>query len=321
MSANNKPLITVVGALSKQGRSVVRSLLKSQRYDVRALTRRVDSPEAQELASLGAQLMTVPLELGHKADFVQAFKGAHGVFMMTPGIIPEAVNAQTHEMELGQQIADAAVEAGVQHIVFSSLENVDKITAGKKWVPHFTDKGRIEEYIRTLPVTSSFISMAFFYTNLLEYYQPQVEDDTLVFPVYLPEDFRAPFVDPLTATGPAVLEIFDNKEKYAGCFLPVIGEMISPKEMVETFTRVTGKKAVYSSAMTREEILHHFPSFAEMGGFAEELVGMAEYAVEYGYFRKDRDLQWSRQVNPHALTWEQFLQTTGWQGEGHSFGL
>ena len=321
MSSNQKPLITVVGALSKQGRSVVRTLLESQRYRVRALTRRMDSPEAQELAKLGAEFINVPLEPGHKQDFIQAFKGAHGVFMMTPGITPEAVNAQTHETQLGMEIADAAVEAGVKHLVFTSLENVDRITDGAKWVPHFTDKGRVEDYIRTLPITSSFIYMAFFYTNLIEYYQPQQEGDTLVFPIYLPEDFRAPFVDPLTATGPAVVEIFDNQDKYAGLSLPVIGEFLSPKEIVETFSRVTGKKAVYSSAFTRKEILQHFPAFADMGGLVEEVVSMAEYAVEYGYYRKDRDLLWSRQINPNALTWEQFLQTTGWQGQGHSFGV
>ena len=321
MSSNQKPLITVVGALSKQGRSVVRTLLESQRYRVRALTRQVDSPQAQELVSLGAELVQVPLEPGHKEQFIQAFKGAHGVFMMTPGITPEAVNAQTHETQLGMEIADAAVEAGVKHLVFTSLENVDRITDGAKWVPHFTDKGRVEDYIRTLPITSSFIYMAFFYTNLIEYYQPQQEGDRLVFPIYLPEDFRAPFVDPLTATGPAVLEIFDNQDKYAGLSLPVIGEFLSPKEIVETFSRVTGKKAVYSSAFSRKEILQHFPAFADMGGLVEEVVSMAEYAVEYGYYRKDRDLLWSRQINPNALTWEQFLQTTGWQGQGHSFGV
>lgn len=319
MSAKNKPLITVVGALSKQGRSVVRTLLESQRYQVRALTRRVDSPQAQELARLGAELINVPLDLGHKDEFIQAFRGAYGVFMMTPGITPEAVNAQTHETALGKEIADAAVEAGVKHLVFSSLENVGKITEGKKWVPHFTDKGQVEEYIRTLPISSSFIMMAFFYTNLLEYYQPRKADDTLIFPIYLPEDFRAPFVDPLTATGPAVLEIFDNHDKYTGRTLPVIGEMLTPAEMVETFMRITGKKAVYSSAVTREELLNLFPAFAQMGGLVEEVIGMAEYAVEQGYYRPDRDLLWSRQINPHALTWEQFLKTTGWQGDGCSF--
>lgn len=53
----------------------------------------------------------------------------------------------------------------------------------------------------------------------------------------------------------------------------------------------------------------------------EEVIGMAEYAVEQGYYRPDCDLLWSRQINPHALTWEQFLKTTGWQGDGQTFGL
>jgi hypothetical protein len=236
---------------------------------------------------------------------------------MTPPIAPPAA----HETELGIQQADAAVEAGVQDIIFSGLENVDKITGGKKFAPHFTGKARIEEYIRTLPVASSFIYLAYFYTNLLEYYRPRMDGDTLVFPIYLPKDFRAPYVDPLTATGPAVLEIFDNWDKYAGQSLPVIGDIISPNEMVETFTRVTGKKAAYSSAFTREEMLHHFPEFAANEGFVREALGMVEYTVEYGYYRNDRDLLWSRRVNPGSVTWEQFLRTAGWQGKGRSFGL
>jgi uncharacterized protein YbjT (DUF2867 family) len=158
MSSNSKPLIAVVGALSKQGRSVACALLQGGRYRVRALTRRVDGPEAQNLARRGAKLMTVPLEVGHKGELVNAFGGSQGVFLMTPPIAPP----ETHEMEFGIQQADAAVEAGVQHITFSALENVEKITDGKKWAPHFTDKARIEEYIRRLPVASSFVHLAFF---------------------------------------------------------------------------------------------------------------------------------------------------------------
>jgi uncharacterized protein YbjT (DUF2867 family) len=317
MSNDNKPLITVVGALSKQGRSAATTLLQSGRYRVRALTRRVDAPEARQLARLGAELMTVPLELGRTPELATGFAGAHGAFLMTPPIAPP----DTHEQALGRQLADAAVEAGVQHIVFSSLEDVDAITGGEKWVPHFTDKAKIEAYIRTLPVTSSFIQMAFFYTNLIEYYSPRMDGDTLVFPVYLPEDFRAPFVDPLTATGPAVLELFDHPQRYAGKTLPVIGDVISPREIVQTFARVTGKKVAYGSAFTREGLLRHFPGFAANEGLVRELLGMAEYAVEYGYFRADRDMSWSREMNPQSVTWEQFLRTTGWQGQAQSFGL
>src|SRR4051812_19113938 len=132
MSKESKPLITVVGALSKQGRSVANALLQSGKYRVRALTRRLDAPEAQSLARQGAELMAIPLEIGRKNDLVNAFRGSQGVYLMTPPVAPPA----TYEEELGKQEADAAVEAGVQHIIFSSLENVEKITSGKKWAPH-----------------------------------------------------------------------------------------------------------------------------------------------------------------------------------------
>ena len=316
MSGNGKPLVTIVGALSKQGRSATHALLQSGRYRVRALTRRVDSPEARRLSRQGAELVSVPLELGHRDDLENAFRGSQGVFLMTPPIAPPA----THEAELGKEQADAAVAAGVQHIVFSGLENVEKITKGKKFAPHFTDKARVEEYIRTLSIRSSFIYLGFFYTNFIEFYPPHIDGDTVVFPIYLPKDFRAPFVDPLTATGPAVLEIFSNPDKYTGQSLPVIGDVMSPSEMVEIFARVTGRKAVYSPAFTREGLLHHFPQFGDNELLVRELLGMVEFAVEYGYFRKDRDLSWSRRVNPGTVSWERFLRSSGWQGQKQSFG-
>ena len=311
ISPNDKPLITIVGIMGKQGHSAAHALLKSGRYRVRGITRRIESPEALSLMEQGAQLVSIPLDLGYQKDFVEAFRGSDGVFMMTPGIAPP----QTHEFELGKQLADAAVEADVKHLIFSSLENVDKITGGKKFAPHFTDKANIEAYIRTLPIKSSFIHMALFYTNLMEFYTPHLAGDTLVFPIYLPKDFRAPFVDPMTATGPAILEIFSNPGEYAGKSLPVIGDMISPQEMVDTFVKVTGRKAVYKSAFTRAEFLQHFPGFSSNQILVSEILGMVEYIAEYGYFGKDRDWLWSRRINPDSLNWEQFLRTTGWQGQ------
>lgn len=316
MSSERKPLVTIVGATSKQGRSVARTLLESGRYRIRALTRNPSSPEARSLETKGAEVLAVPLEVGRTEELVRAFRGAEAAFLLTPPITPPA----THEFELGKQQADAAVEAGVGHVVFSSLENVDAITRGKKFAPHFTDKARVEEYVRGLPIKSTFVQLAFFYTNLIEFYPPRMEGDTLVFPVYLPGDFRAPFVDPLTATGPAVLEILSHPAQYAGQTLPIVGDVVSPNEMVETFQRVTGKKASYRSAYTRAELLHHFPAFGENELLVRELLGMAEYVVEHGYFQAHRDLTWSRKVDSTSLTWEGFLRSMNWQGQTLTFG-
>ncbi|MFF9624807.1 NmrA/HSCARG family protein [Streptomyces griseosporeus] len=316
MSDAVKPLIVVAGATSKQGRSVVTSLLESGRFRVRALTRSADSAVARSLARMGAQIATVPLEPGHQREFVQAFGSADGAFLMTPPVAPPS----TAEFTLGCQLADAAVEAGVGHLVFSTLENVQERSSGTKYAPHFTDKALIAEHMRTLPIAHTFLMLSFFYTNALEYYAPRIEGDTVLMPFYLPEDFRAPFVDPLTATGPAVLEVFSDPGAYAGASLPVVGEVISPGEMVGVFSRVTGLKAEYRNACSREGLLTYFPELGENPLLVDEILGMAEYAVEFGYFGDDRDTEWSRRIDPHALSWEQFLRRTDWRGEQVSFG-
>ena len=46
---------------------------------------------------------------------------------------------------------------------------------------------------------------------------------------------------------------------------------------------------------------------------------MVEFAVKYGYFQENRDLQWSRRINPNSLNWEEFLKKTGWTGEKRVF--
>lgn len=81
---------------------------------------------------------------------------------------------------------------------------------------------------------------AFFYTNLLEYYVLRMENGTLLLPIYLPEDFAAPFVDPLTAAGPAVLELFLHPELYRGKTTPVVGDVISPREDGSYLSRYHG---------------------------------------------------------------------------------
>ncbi|AMP04180.1 MULTISPECIES: NmrA/HSCARG family protein [Burkholderiales] len=318
---SSMPLITVAGASSKQGRSVASTLLDSGRYRVRALARSVDSEPMRELARRGAEVVVAPLEAGRKAQFAAALRGSHGAFLMTPPIAPVPPPGRP-ELALGMELADAALAAGVEHVVWSSLENVDDRTGGTLWAPHFTEKALVEAYLRTLPLHSSFIQLAFFYSNFLEHYLPRPQTDGgLSFPVYLPPDTPVPFVDPLTATGPAVMAHFDNPESYSGRTLPVIGEVLTARELVETFVRVSGVRAHYTSAYTREDLLKNFPAFGADEWLVRELVGMVTYAVEYGYYAPDRDLAWSRRNDPTALTWEDFLRRSGWRGEHMSFGV
>ncbi|KQU80833.1 MULTISPECIES: NmrA/HSCARG family protein [unclassified Rhizobacter] len=314
------PLITVAGAASKQGRSVAAALLASGRYRVRALARSADSAPIRELARRGAEIVVVPLEAGRRDELAAAMRGSHGAFLMTPPVAPVPPPGRP-ELALGIELADAALAAGVEHVVWSSLENVEARTGDTQWAPHFTEKALVEAHLRTLPLRSSFIQLAFFYSNFLEYYVPRPQaDGSLSFAVYLPPDAPMPFVDPLTATGPAVLAHFDDPEAYHGQTLPVIGEVLTAREIVDIFVRVTGRRAHYASAYARDDLLVHFPAFGADAWLVREIVGMVTYAVDHGYYAPERDTAWSRRNDPDALTWEGFLRRTGWQGEPTSFG-
>ena len=113
---------------------------------------------------------------------------------------------------------------------------------------------------------------------------------------------------PLPARGVRALE-----RLYQGEVLPLVGDIISPREMVEAFRRVTGIRAEYRNAFTRDGLLRWFPEFASDELQVKELLGMVNYAVDHGYFRPGRDLEWSRRITPDTFTWERFLCATGWR--------
>jgi hypothetical protein len=114
--------------------------------------------------------------------------------------------------------------------------------------------------------------MALLYTNLLQYYTLRMDGDTLIFPSIFRSIFCAPFVEPLTAAEPAVLEILDNPSNHAGQTSPVVGDIISPAEMIETFIRLTGQKAAYASAYKPEDWVGHLPDFASNPELVREII-------------------------------------------------
>jgi uncharacterized protein YbjT (DUF2867 family) len=79
----DKKIIAVVGATGTQGGGLVRAILgdSSGGFAVRALTRDPDSEKAQELASLGAEVVKADLDSG--PSLMAAFDGAYGAFCVT----------------------------------------------------------------------------------------------------------------------------------------------------------------------------------------------------------------------------------------------
>ena len=127
----NVKTIAIVGATGAQGRGLIHAILndKSGEFKVRALTRNAGSDKAKELAKLGVEV--VEANVDDKASLVKAFKGAYGAYCVTffwEHFSPEKENQTARNM------AEAAKEAGVQHVIWSTLEDT------RKWIPLDDDR-------------------------------------------------------------------------------------------------------------------------------------------------------------------------------------
>lgn len=127
MASSAPKRITVIGATSQQGTSVLHSLLRSSTpFALRGTTTSPTSPAALALAEQGVEI--VQTSVTSPSSLAEAFADTWAVFLNTNSHI-DTVRAD--ETAHASRIADAAKEAGVEVLVYSSLPSMSKLSAGK----------------------------------------------------------------------------------------------------------------------------------------------------------------------------------------------
>lgn len=149
-------IILVTGATGKQGGAVARALA-GRGFGIRAMTRKPESDAARALKTIGASV--VKGDLNDSLSLKQALAGAWGVFA-----VQNTWEAGVEgEEEQGKRLATLARENGVQHFVYTSVGSAHRRTG----IPHFDNKWRIEETVRSLKFPSHvIIRPVFFMENL-----------------------------------------------------------------------------------------------------------------------------------------------------------
>jgi uncharacterized protein YbjT (DUF2867 family) len=121
-------------------------------------------------------------DMSVKESVAKAIEGSHTVFLVTN--YWETAKPEV-EIEQGLNVADAAKEEGVSHIIFSSLLNVTETTKGRlTHVPHFDGKAQVEKHIRDSGVPCTFVLAGYYMSNYIQMLQKQEDGSyTLAYPV------------------------------------------------------------------------------------------------------------------------------------------
>lgn len=285
---NNK-LIAVTGATGQQGGAVARKLL-AEGWRVRALTRDVNKPAAQELKALGAEVVAGDLDNGSELE--AAFKGAYGVFSVQNFWLPNV--GFEGEVKQGKAVAAAAKAAGVQHLVYSSVGAAHR-GLGQK---HFESKWLIEQYIQSLDIPHTILRPVAFMENY-NWSRAYILNGTFSGNGLRPDKKHQIIAVEDIAVFAAL--VFANPQAYLGQTIELAGDELTEPELAETFSKVIGRP------------IQLVPPSGGWGNASEE-----EMQAAFNFFNGEAyaaDILALRRLHPGLLRFEAYLRKNGWENQ------
>lgn len=243
--------ILVTGATGQQGGATARELLAAG-HKVRAMTRNPSSRAARELATLGAEI--VQGDLNDQASLGLALAGAWGVFA-----VQNTWEAGVEQEEVqGKRIAAAAREAGIQHFVYASVGSAHRATG----VPHFDNKARVEETVRSLGFPSFVILRpAFFMENLTSpWFKPGIDAGTLAVGMSPSVPLQMIAVADIGKYGRAA---FERHAELNGEGIDIAGDSLTMPDVAAVISRAAGR-AVSHFRVPIEDVRKYSEDFALM---------------------------------------------------------
>jgi len=304
----DRKIIAVTGATGAQGGGLVRAILadKNGPFTVRALTRAPSSDKARALAALGAEI--VKADVDDPASLARAFEGAHGAFCVT---FFWAHMNPAQEIAEARNMAQAAKQAKVAHVVWSTLEDTRKLVplsddrmptlGGKYKVPHFDAKGEADGIFTELGVPTTFLVTSFYWDNLLYFGMGPKKGPDGTLAITFPMGSARLAGIAAEDIGKCAYGVFKRGKELIGKTVGIAGEFPTCAQMAAALSKALGQPVRYNEITPEMYRGFGFPGADDLGNMFQV----------YRDFEKElcttRNLDVSRSLNPELQTFEQWL--------------
>jgi uncharacterized protein YbjT (DUF2867 family) len=306
---SEKKIIAVVGATGAQGGGLVRAILNDPNggFAARALTRDVNSPKAQALAKLGAEVVAANVD--DVESLKRAFKGACGAYCVT--FFWDHMSAEK-EIAEGTNMAKAAKETGIQHAIWSTFEDTRKLVPlsdnrmptidGKYKVAHFDGKSEVDHIFAQLGVPTTFLLTSFYWENMIYWgMEPRTGPDGKLAITFPMGDKKLPAIAS-EDIGKCAYGIFKRGREFIGKTIGIAGEHLTGTQMAAALTRVLGREVRFNDVPPDVFRQFGFPGAIDSGNMFQF---KRDFEKEYTGVR---DVSLSRSLNPSLQSFETWLR-------------
>lgn len=301
-------IIAVMGATGAQGGGLVRSILNDSgsEFAVRAVTRNANSEKAKELVRLGAEV--VEADVDNPESLKKAFAGCYGAYCVTfywEHFSPEK------ELAHAKAMAEAAKTEGLQHVIWSTLEDTRKWvplddnrmpTLMEKYkVPHFDAKGEANLLFQKAGVPTTYLHTSFYWDNFIYFGMgPKKGEDGKLGITFPMGNKKLPGIA-AEDIGKCSYGIFKRGSEFIGKSVGIAGDKLTGKQMAEELSQAFGKDVIYNDVPPEVYRSFGFPG-------ADDLGNMFQFKRDFeSDFCGARSLDFSRSLNPELQSFSEWL--------------
>jgi len=306
---SQKKIIVVFGATGAQGSGLAKAILSDQNseFAVRAVTRDTSSDKAKELEKMGAVLVTADID--DKESMKQALAGAYGAYFVTffwAHFSPEKEVAEAKHM------AEAAKEAGLQHAIWSTLEDVRKYVPlednrmptlqGKYKVPHFDGKGESDHFFTDAGVPTTFLLPSFYWDNFIYFGSGPKRGADGKLAITFPMGNKKMAGIASEDIGKCAYGIFRKGAELIGKNIGIAGEQLTCNEIAGKLSKALGEEVIYHEVTPDQYRGFGFPG-------ADDLGNMFQFYRDFDEVcNRTRDVNFSRVLNPELKDFDTWLK-------------
>jgi len=250
----------------------------------------------------------VSADVDDPQSLVKAFEGAYGAFCVTffwEHFSPEK------EIQHAKNMADAAKESGIKHVIWSTLEDTRKWvplsdnrmpTLMEKYkVPHFDAKGESNAFFTDLNLPVTILNTSFYWENFIYFGMgPKKGEDGKLAITFPMGDKRLPGIS-AEDIGKSAYGIYKKGPEYIGKTIGISGEFVTGSQMAATLSKAMGKEIVYNDVPPEVYRSFGFPG-------AEDVGNMFQFKRDFeSEFTRGRNIPETKMLNPDLQNFETWV--------------
>ncbi|MBD2001732.1 MULTISPECIES: NmrA/HSCARG family protein [Cyanophyceae] len=288
--------VLLIGVTGGTGGNAITGFLEQGVTNLRAITRKIDPDRPSLSKMLDAGIELVEANLDDENSLEAAFVGISAVYCHATS--KDSAKPDPLEVERAKRVAQVAKKADIKHFVYNSAGGADRNSG----IGHIEQKYQVEQILKQAGLPTTMLRACLFMEEFWKKYtRPSILKGVFRFSIQPDKPLHLITTKDM---GRVTAYVMKNPSKYIGQEIELAGDVLTPKQLAEAFSKAQGIPVVYKET----------PAWIFLLLMRKELYKLIQWYRTKGYQANVKSLR-EEEFSGLLTTFSEFLEETNWANE------